>query len=499
MIPAAILADRRAMQQAGALPMQPVVRRAGTPTPEAERLAGAVLGLWAARPDLSARDGIARWQSVVLSLLTGGVAGLAVAASETVLFLLSVVLALPFFCVVVLRTLAIIELTRERRGLEPDLPQSEDRLPVYSVLVPLFDEAAVLPRLIKALGALDYPDSRLDIHLIVESVDDETRRHLASIRLPAHFRTVVVPDCQPRTKPKALNYALGLARGSLVVIYDAEDVPEPDQLRRAAAAFARAGPELACLQARLHIDRPATGFLARQFALEYAALFDGLLPALERYGLPVPLGGTSNHFRVDILRRAGAWDAFNMTEDADLGIRLARLGCRVATLESTTYEESPPDFGNWFRQRTRWLKGWMQTYLVHTRRPRQLAHDLGPRAHAGVHVLMGGILLSVLAYPVSLALLAQGLWDGRLFAEPVSGLEGWLWWVSLINLGLGLTSSMALAALAVHRRGRRRLMPWALGMPVYWLLISAAGYRALWKLMSEPFRWEKTRHGDDEP
>jgi len=291
-----------------------------------------------------------------------------------------------------------------------------------------------------------------------------------------------------------LNYALGQARGELLVVYDAEDVPEPDQLRLAASAFAAAGPELVCLQARLNVDDARRSLVSRQFALEYTALFDALLPALERLGLPLPLGGTSNHFRTAALRAAGAWDPFNVTEDADLGIRLARLGYTIGTLPSTTWEESPPDLGNWWRQRTRWLKGWMQTYLVHTRRPLRLYRELGAWRHLGLHVLMGAMLLSVLAYPFGLALLGLAIWNGRFLADPASDLERWLWWTSAANVGLGFATAMLLAALAARRRGWRWLAPWTLAMPLYWLFISAAGYRALWQLARQPYLWEKTRH-----
>lgn len=200
------------------------------------------------------------------------------------------------------------------------------------------------------------------------------------------------------------------------------------------------------------------------------------------------------HFRISALREVGGWDPFNVTEDADLGIRLARQGFAVRTLRSTTWEESPPDFGNWHRQRTRWLKGWMQTYLVHTRQPKRVHRELGTWRHLGLHMLMGAMLLSVLAYPWGLALVALSIADGRFFAAPVTNLEQWLWWSTALNLGLGFASAMLLGATAVWRRGWRWLAPWALAMPIYWLLISVAGYRALWQLVRQPYLWEKTHH-----
>ncbi len=234
---------------------------------------------------------------------------------------------------------------------------------------------------------------------------------------------------------------------------------------------------------------------SRQFALEYSALFDGLLPALERLGLPIPLGGTSNHFRFSVLRDVGAWDPYNVTEDADLGIRLARMGYRTATIASTTWEEAPTRWRIWLGQRTRWLKGWVQTWLVHMRRPGQLCREVGGWQFLGLQVVMGGVLLSVLVYPIALlALVLTWLLGG--FADiDVGGPGRWLWIVALVNLAIGILAPMLAAAFAVIRRGRAWLLPSVLGMPIYWLLISVAGYRALLDLARRPFHWEKTRHG----
>ena len=237
------------------------------------------------------------------------------------------------------------------------------------MFVPLFKEVEILPHLAKALRSLDYPPAKLDIKIILESVDTATIEAASKLDFPGNVDLIVVPDRQPRTKPKALNYALQFATGDLAVIYDAEDRPEPDQLRKAATVFRHASPKLACLQARLDYFNAKENWLSRQFTIEYATLFRGLLPLFGRFGLPLPLGGTSNHFRIGVLRELGAWDPFNVTEDADLGMRLHRAGYKVETLDSTTYEEACCQPVAWVKQRTRWLKGWMQTFGVHMRAP----------------------------------------------------------------------------------------------------------------------------------
>jgi cellulose synthase/poly-beta-1,6-N-acetylglucosamine synthase-like glycosyltransferase len=305
-----------------------------------------------------------------------------------------------------------------------------------------------------------------------------------------------VPDRQPRTKPKALNYALQFARGDFVVVYDAEDRPQRDQLRRAWEAFRRAPPGLGCLQAQLNIYNPWDGwFLTRQFTIEYSALFDAVLPALERLRLPVPLGGTSNHFPRATLLEVGAWDPHNVTEDADLGIRLARQGYRVAVLASTTWEEAPPRFGIWLRQRTRWMKGWMQTYLVHTRELNQLHRDLGLGASVGFHALMGGLIVSALVHPLFYILLAGHWLAGGLLVPAETAAGAALWGIACVNLALGYLASILVSMVSVWRRGRRGLAMFALLLPLYWLLISVAAYRAAWQFVRDPYLWEKTAHG----
>lgn len=253
------------------------------------------------------------------------------------------------------------------------VPDAE--LPIYTILVPLYREAHMLAP------------------LVLEAVDRDTLAAAQALHLPGNIEIIVVPELHPRTKPKALNYALPLARGEYLVIFDAEDRPDRDQLRRAYASFRRGSPNLACVQAALNIYNARDTWLTRQFTLEYCALFDALLPALDRLRLPVPLGGTSNHFRMSALKWLMAWDPFNVTEDADLGMRLARSGYRCAMLPSTTYEKAPPRLSSWLRQRTRWLKGYVQTWLVHMRSPRRLWRELGPRGFLGFQTVVGGTIL----------------------------------------------------------------------------------------------------------
>ncbi|RYE09614.1 MAG: glycosyltransferase [Hyphomicrobiales bacterium] len=371
------------------------------------------------------------------------------------------------------------------------VPLKDSELPLYTVLIPLRDEAQMVPMLKRAMLDIDYPPHRLDIKFVVEAKSPET---VAAVELALddpRFRMVVVPQGAPHTKPKAIDYALPLARGEYLVVYDAEDVPAPDQLRLAAARFA-ADPELACLQAELVPENAHENVLTALFAGEYAGLFGRLLPALARWGLPVPLGGTSNHFRTQILRELGGWDAFNVTEDADLGVRLARRGLRAETFASRTYEEAPLDIRSWMAQRTRWMKGWMQTFIVHNRAPLLFLRDIGWRGFLGFQVLVGGMILSSLLHTLFIGVLLA-----RLMTEGAIGLvpQDWLDWfaVGILATGYGGAFAVVLSGL-IHQRAYH-LIPAQTVLPFYWILHSIAAIYAARELITRPMHWAKTRHG----
>ncbi|MGV8995536.1 MAG: glycosyltransferase family 2 protein [Parvibaculaceae bacterium] len=301
----------------------------------------------------------------------------------------------------------------------------------------------------------------------------------------------------PLTKPKACNYALNFARGEYLVVYDAEDMPEPNQLRRALTAFGESDDTLACVQARLNFYNQFENWLTRQFTLEYAAFFDLLLPTLERLRLPIPLGGTSTHFRTSALRKAGAWDPYNVTEDADLGMRFAMLGLRTGTIHSTTFEEANCRIDNWLRQRSRWVKGWLQTYLVRMRHPVALWRALGPRGFFGFQIVIGGFCLANLAHPVVYLALSAALLHAYVVTDSVLHIfqASAVTYINLTVLALGYAISILSGMAAASARGLRPLILSALSMPVYWLLISWGAYKALYQFAVAPFHWEKTEHG----
>ncbi|WP_417310743.1 glycosyltransferase family 2 protein [Devosia sp.] len=365
---------------------------------------------------------------------------------------------------------------------------TDAQLPVYSLLVPLHDEARVVPQLVAALRAIDYPPEKLDVHFVVEAASVATVAAVAAELHDPRFSMVLVPDALPRTKPKALNFALPLIRGTYVAVYDAEDIPDPPQLRLAASRFAQ-HPEIACLQAELVLDNADENSLTALFAGEYAGQFGLLLPLLADLDLPMPLGGTSNHLRVSALRRIGGWDPFNVTEDADLGVRLARLGLKTATLASQTGEEAPIGLRAWLHQRTRWIKGWMQTLIVHNRHPQALLRDLGWWRFIGFELYVGSMVLSAplhSLFALSLGLAAAlGAWRNPQFWD----------WTTIAILTIGYAAPLVLTFAGLRRLKRRDLWRAQLLLPAYWVLHSLAAILAVRELLARPHFWAKTAHG----
>jgi cellulose synthase/poly-beta-1,6-N-acetylglucosamine synthase-like glycosyltransferase len=370
-----------------------------------------------------------------------------------------------------------------------DFEMLEDAdLPVYSVLVPLRDEANMVPQLARALGRIDYPAAKLEILFVVEERSPETIEAVRLVLDDPRFELIVVPDSEPRTKPKAMNFALSMVRGACVAIYDAEDIPDPQQLRLAASRFAL-HPEIDCLQAELVVENARENWLTALFAGEYAGQFGLMLPLLARLKLPMPLGGTSNHFRVAALREVGGWDAYNVTEDADLGVRLSRLRYRTGTISSRTHEEAPVSMRAWMAQRTRWMKGWMQTFIVHNRKPMLFLDDIGWRGFLGFQIYVGSMILSApLHCGFLVALLLRQLLPGEAALD--------MWDVAgtiIVVIGYGGPAALVIAGLV--RLGEERLLPAQLLLPFYWVLHSVAAVLAVYELLARPYFWAKTSHG----
>lgn len=393
-----------------------------------------------------------------------------------------------------LRLVALFaRLRRPRRLPEGATPIADYmKLPRVSILVPLLREEAVAARLLAAMEAMDYPPALLDIKLVLEADDEITRAAIDRAALPTTVEVVTVPADGLKTKPRALNYALPFCRGDIVGVYDAEDRPEPGQIRAVVAHLQAAPAEVACVQGYLDFYNHRQNWLARCFTLEYAIWFRVVLLGVQKLGLPIPLGGTSVFFRRKVLERIGAWDAHNVTEDADLGMRLARFGYRTEMIASTTWEEANCRVLPWIRQRSRWLKGYAVTWATHMRRPGELWRDLGARGFLGFQVLFLGAITSYLSLPLFWALWGVSAWFGVEFWE---SFPDWLMWSFFASMFAGQAVMLATAVIAARDLDRPGLLPWVAALPFYWPLGAVAAWRAIGEVFTRPSYWHKTQHG----
>jgi cellulose synthase/poly-beta-1,6-N-acetylglucosamine synthase-like glycosyltransferase len=368
--------------------------------------------------------------------------------------------------------------------------------PRYTILCPLYKEEAVVQQFAAAMLQLDYPVDKLEIFFLTEEDDEGTRRAIREANLPPHFRILTAPDGQPRTKPRACNYGLLEATGEFIVIYDAEDVPDPLQLKRAVMTFAAHPQDIGCVQAKLNFYNVRQNLLTRLFTVEYSTWFDSTLPGLQLARFALPLGGTSNHFRTPTLQQVGAWDAFNVTEDCDLGLRLTERGYRTLVLDSSTFEEANPNLKNWIRQRSRWIKGYMQTYLIHMRRPWEYLPPRRWMNFFSLQLIVGGRTAVLLVNPITWLLTAL-YFILRPYVEPYYNtlFPGPVLYLAVLSLVFGNLTYIYTHFLGCFKRRQYGLVKWALLMPLYWVVTSYAAYKALHQLITKPHYWEKTVHG----
>jgi cellulose synthase/poly-beta-1,6-N-acetylglucosamine synthase-like glycosyltransferase len=453
--------------------------------------------LYRQSPDLSARTTFSRGQAITLSIVAALLLAALIAWPIPTVVGVVTAVSLVFLAATVFKFVIAMRGARydviERITPEEVARLRDEELPRYTVLVPVFREANIVAQLVGNLGRLDYPTDKLEVLVLIEEEDHLTRDAFLGANPPPHMQIVTIPKGAPQTKPRACIVGLFVAAGEFLVIYDAEVAPDPDQLKKSVIAFTRAGPETVVVQAALGYFNDSENVLTRMFTLEYGYWFDYMLPGLDASRLPIPLGGTSNHFRTSALIELGGWDPYNVTEDADLGIRASALGYRVGVINSVTMEEANTSIPNFIRQRSRWIKGYLQTTLVHARRPRQLIHEIGWRRFFAFTLLIAGtpaIFLAVI--PLYLVTIATILLPSSYISAYA---PTWLLWLSLVNFVFGSAVIVYLSMMGPYKRGTFHLIAWALLNPVYWILHSIASYKALWQLLTKPHYWEKTEHG----
>ncbi len=445
-------------------------------------------------PELSCRNWNARRLGLIGAVLACAVlAGLILAPWLIAALALGWAVFTLFLTALLKLAAAVLVLREQRAGVTPEPDTTAiAKLPRVSLLVALFQEEALAARLIARLGRLDYPRELLDICLVVEADDHVTQSTIENTQLPGWIRTIAVPPGTIKTKPRALNYALDFCKGSIIGIYDAEDAPDPDQIHRVVERFHRRGPKTACLQGILDFYNPRANWLSRCFTIEYASWFRVILPGVQRLGFALPLGGTTVFLRRSVLEELGAWDAHNVTEDADLGIRLARRGYRTEILNTVTREEANCRALPWIRQRSRWIKGYAMTWAVHMRAPAALWRDLGGWGFIGFQILFLGSLSQVVLAPVlwSFWLVLFGL--PHPFADMLSAPV-----LTLLAVFFFLCEGLGIAVglLALRGAGHRWLRKWVPTQMLYFPLAVLAAYKGIGEMMTRPFYWDKTEHG----
>ncbi len=473
-----------------------------------------VFNLYETQPENSAIVTFSTSQIIVFTVLGAAVLIGCLISWIWTLFVINLVVQVLYAVMTVLKLCLVLRGANRNMQLRFSAEElravNEKDLPVYTVLVPVYHEAEVIETLLRCIARFDYPKYKLDVRVLLEEDDAETIAAVQNFSRAEHMESfvtaVIVPKSQPQTKPKACNYGLLQAKGQYVVIYDAEDRPEPDQLKKAYLAFQKLPEKYVCVQAKLNYYNSGQNFLTRLFTQEYGMWFEDLLVGVMQLDIPVPLGGTSNHFKMSFLRKVGGWDPFNVTEDADLGVRLFKFRYKTMVLDSYTWEEANSSLKGWIRQRSRWIKGYMQTWLVHMRHPGRLYRDLGLRGTVGYHAMIFGTpflpIVNPLMWTMTILWFAtRGWWIQFLF-------PGCLYYISMIQLIFGnfifTYINMIGVYSVIHTANEHGKAPLSYSLikhglltPIYWALMSIAAYKACFQLFRHPFYWEKTMHGLD--
>ncbi len=475
-----------------------------------------MLSLYNRTPDQSAYKVLLPKQKYFIISLLATIGICAIISSVITFAILFAIISIGYFIVNPIKI--YISLRGFRGSRAPNRVTAKDiqsvpdkELPTYTILIPVFHEKEVLAQNLKNMYHLNYPKDKLDIKILMEEKDEETINEAKQLGLfgspkkkvkgiPSSeyteflklFDPIIIPSAKITTKPRACNYGLLRAKGEFVVIYDAEDNPDPDQLRKAAIVFLRSNDNVVCLQSKLNFYNANENILTKWFSIEYFNWFEFYLQGLDYINAPIPLGGTSNHFRKKSLDELGRWDPYNVTEDADIGIRLARSKMKTEMIDSYTYEEATQNVKSWIRQRSRWYKGHLQTYLVHMRYPRKLLKDLGTEQFLKFQLTFGAGIFVPIINPILWALTVITL----LMPLTFSGLiPNYVQWIGLFNLIAGNISYLLIYVIACVKLKKYRLTPLAILMPAYWALVSVASWRGLIQLIKNPFYWDKTSHG----
>ncbi|MFZ2970034.1 MAG: glycosyltransferase [Minisyncoccia bacterium] len=367
-------------------------------------------------------------------------------------------------------------------------------LPVYSVIIPLYQEEGVIGQIKKAMTAIDYPSYKLDFVITLEEYDYATRKAVAEAEFPRNFRILILPDVKPKTKPKALNVVFSHLDGDFFTIYDAEIIPDKDQLKKACLLFKKY-PDISCIQTLLDHYNYDQNILTKWFNAEFAFYYDMFLPGLQSLNYPIPLSGHSTHFRIAVVQKIGAWDPYNVAEDCDLGIRLRRFGYKTAIMRSYSREEATSNFKNWLNQRSRWMKGFLQTTIVHMRHPFRFKDELGGWRYFIAFLLLvpGTVIINFSNLGFWILFILWIVFQPQIIKDFFPGI---ILHISVLCFLLGNFIFIYLNLIGLYQRKRFSLVKYSLLTSIYWIMLSLGCIKAVAQLITNPYHWEKTKHGD---
>jgi cellulose synthase/poly-beta-1,6-N-acetylglucosamine synthase-like glycosyltransferase len=375
---------------------------------------------------------------------------------------------------------------------------SPAELPVITVLIPLYKEREIIPQLFRRISEFDYPVEKLDIIFILESTDQETISAFLTAQPPAHFKALLSPNVTPKTKPKALNVAFTKSKGEILVIFDAEILPDVDQLKKAYITF-KQHPEAKYLHGRMNVYNADFNWITHLYDAEFAYFYDYYLPGIVRMGVPIPLSGHSTYFRREVIEKVGGWDSYNIAEDCDIGIRIYRHGFKSGMmLDSFSWEQSTTTIPRWLRQRTRWEQGFIQTSLVHLRFPLLLKTELGSWRNFFwfLYLVPGNVILNIL-HIFHWGLFFLWIFTHAAFIEflfPLSTI-----YFSMLTFIGGNYVLLMFHMLGLYSRRHYTGVKYALGSLVYWIMLGLATFRAAILFFFRPFSWDKTPHLSSNP
>lgn len=444
-------------------------------------------------------------RNLLITVLIGTIVGLALNALSAMVVIIALFMLFQLFFVG-LRLTAAFAGGKYRYPTTREV--TDDKLPMYTTLHPMYKEANMIPLVVEAMEAMNYPKDRLQCLLVLEERDQETVAAARAANLPSYFQIIVVPAIKPYGKPKACNYALQYARGDMVVIFDAEDRPEPNQLRKAVSVLRSGGKDVGCVQARLVFENQATTWVSRFLGNEYSLHFGMIMAGMSRLGLILPLGGTSNHFPMQVLQEVAfsrenmpdalgipAWDPYNVTEDAEIGFAIANAGYRTIMFDSYTDEEAPLTVKAAFNQRTRWIKGFGQTSLVLLRHPVLNAQRVGWFKFLCFLMTVGGTFASLLMTPIFWSLTAA-----YFIAKPGFIIELFplpLYYMGLVLMIAGNLLLLYVSLIAALQHETYSTVKYLTMTLAWWAVLSLAAYTSLLELIFPRWRpmWNKTAHG----